>query len=91
MEDVMEKELFSKDDLYKKLGPCLNLKIKDLRRDGIEDVSKKDIWDYLKKFKWKKEEPFLSDMVNDILNTDNIVFKDYVDGIIKEKENKKDK
>ena len=39
----MEKELFSKDDLYKKLGPCLNLKIKDLRRDGIEDVSKKDI------------------------------------------------
>lgn len=87
----MDKDLFSKDELYKKLGPCLNSKIKELNRVGIDNVSKKDIWNYLKKFKWKNDEPFLSDMVNDILNVDNMVLKDYVEGIIKEKETKKDK
>ena len=43
----MDKDLFSKDELYKKLGPCLNSKIKELNRVGIDNVSKKDIWNYL--------------------------------------------
>ena len=74
------------EDLFIKLGPCFNTKIKELNREGIDYIKKEDIWNYLKTNKWKDEYPYLSDMVADILNLDNYVLKGYVDNYIKERD-----
>ncbi len=74
------------EDLFIKLGPCFNTKIKELNREGIDYIKKEDIWNYLKMNKWKDEYPYLSDMVADILNLDNHVLKGYVDNYIKERD-----
>ncbi len=82
----MDKELSNNDELFKKLGPCLNSKIKELKRNNIDYIKKEDIWNYLKRNKWKDSNPYLSEMVNDILYLDNTLLKDYVDGYIKDRD-----
>ncbi len=74
------------EDLFIKLGPCFNTKIKQLNREGIDYIKKEDIWNYLKRNKWKDSNPYLSEMVNDILYLDNTLLKDYVDGYIKDRD-----
>lgn len=59
-------------DLYKRVKPALNSKIKELRRDKIDYVKEEDIWNYLIKTKWLNAKNLvLCDVVDDILNVEN--------------------
>ena len=71
-------EYKSQKELYQGLGPALNLKVKYLRKAKYKEITKEDIWDYLKETKWKNSINLtLSDMVQDILHTDNSEFISY--------------
>lgn len=70
----MEKNLGinSKIDLYKRLTPALNCKIRELEKKEFKYIKKEDIWNYLLKTKWENVVGLdLSSMVDDILNLDN--------------------
>lgn len=59
-------------ELYQGLIPALNVKLKLLKRNNYNDITKEDIWDYLKERKWKNSVDLtLADMVQDIIHTDN--------------------
>ncbi len=61
----------SKIDLYKRVLPALNCKVRELKRAGVDNIEKEDIWNYLLKVKWANAVGLnLSDMVNDILKID---------------------
>lgn len=65
-------EYKNQEELYKGLIPALNTRMKYLKRDKIKDISKEDIWNYLKETKWKNSiDLTLADMVQDILHTDS--------------------
>lgn len=85
----MDFGLNSSVDLYKRLTPALNSKIKELKHYNINNVKKEDIWNYLMKNKWDNVKGLaLSDMVDDILNSDNEKIKKYLeDKQAKEKKN----
>lgn len=85
----MDFGLNSSVDLYKRLTPALNSKVKELKHYNINNVKKEDIWNYLMKNKWDNVKGLaLSDMVDDILNSDNEKIKKYLeDKQAKEKKN----
>lgn len=59
-------------ELYQGLIPALNVKLKLLKRNNYNDITKEDIWNYLKERKWKNSVDLtLADMVQDIIHTDN--------------------
>lgn len=65
-------EYKSQVELYQRLIPALNVKIKYLKRNKISNIKREDIWNYLKETKWKNSiDLTLADMVQDILHTDN--------------------
>ena len=65
-------EYKSQEELYKGLIPALNVKIKYLKKNKIKDITKEDIWNYLKETKWKNSiDLTLADMVQDILHTNS--------------------
>ena len=61
----MEKDLGIKNkvDLYKRLLPALNCKVRELEKLHILNIKKEDIWNYLIKEKWdniaKKEKEYI--------------------------------
>ncbi len=72
-------------DLYKRLTPAMNCKIRELNKYKINYVKNEDIWNYLMTNKWKDEKGIsLAEMVDDILNLDN----NKLDCYVKEKLNK---
>lgn len=72
-------EYKSQSELYQRLIPALNVKIKDLKRNNHPEVTKDVIWNYLKENKWKVSTNLtLADMVQDILHTDNLDFVTYL-------------
>ena len=74
----MEDGISTLFDLYKRLTPCLNTKVRELRRSKFDLVKKEDIWNYFVKEKWKKEKGLTLDMmVDDILNIDNEILYNY--------------
>lgn len=74
---------FNTVEVYNKLVPCLNSKIKELNKFGINNITKEDIWNYLIRNVWKDSIPYLSDMVNDILKLDGSTIVKYVENEIK--------
>ena len=61
----------NKIDLYKRVLPALNCKVRELDRQGIKNVKKEDIWNYLLKIKWANAVGLsLGEMVDNILNID---------------------
>jgi len=65
-------------ELYQGLIPALNVKIKRLKKSNYKDITKEDIWNYLKETKWKNSiDLTLADMVQDILHTDNSELASY--------------
>lgn len=65
-------EYKSQSELYQGLIPALNVKVKYLKKAGYKDITKEDIWNYLKESKWKSSiDLTLGDMVQDILHIDN--------------------
>lgn len=74
----MDLEFSSLKDLYLRVEPALTSKKTELDRNGLSYIDKKDIWDYLVENKWKMGiDLTLSDIVDDILNTDNNLIDKY--------------
>lgn len=68
----MDLGINSSIDLYKRVMPAINCKIRELAKYNINYVKKEDIWNFLMKEKWQNEKGImLSEMVDDILNLDN--------------------
>ena len=63
----METEKFYK--FRKQLVPVLRTKVHELKKIGITNVSKQDIWNNMVYAKWKNEKEIgLSEKANDILS-----------------------
>ena len=74
----MDLEFSSLKDLYLRISPALKTKKIELDRMGLSYIEEKDIWDYLVENKWKVGKDLtLSDIVDDILNTDNTSIDKY--------------
>ena len=71
-------EYKSQAELYKSLIPALNVKLKLLKFSKYNDISREDIWNYLKNSKWRfSVDLTLADMVNDIIHVDNNEVSNY--------------
>lgn len=80
----MDVAFESLEELYKRIKPALITKKNEMNRDGYIYIKEEDIWNYLKEVKWKNARDLsLSEMISDILNTDNII----IDSYLKEKLN----
>lgn len=68
----MDFEFSSKEELFQRIKPALSAKVSELRRLGYSYINQMDIWNYLIENVWiKSKNLMLSDIVNDILHTDN--------------------
>ena len=86
---MVEIEFNSLEELYNRLRPALNVKLSELKANGYGYLKLEDIWNYLKENKWKSSHDLmLSDMVSDILNSDNALIDDYFKEKINEKNRK---
>ena len=82
----MDIEFNNVKELYERLLPALNTKVKELKRNDIDYVKKEDIWNYIKDKKWSKANNLLLyQMVDDILNLDNFEIDEYVKEEIRKK------
>lgn len=71
----MDIEFKSARELYIKVIPALNTKRRMLNKKGIK-ISDKEIFEYLVKNIWSAKEGLaLCDIVNDILSTNDDVFR----------------
>lgn len=62
----------TKEDLYERITPALNVKLNELKRLNYFNIKKEDIWNYLSYEKWSKAHGLtLSDIVRDIIHLDN--------------------
>lgn len=78
----------SLEELYNKLLPVLKTKVNELKLREIDYISEIDIWNYQTN-KWSKSTNLMfSDMVSDILNTNNKLYDDYVKNKWKEQTKK---
>ena len=72
-------EYKNQKELYEVLIPAMNVKLKLLKKSKYLDITYDDIWEYLRDFKWKDSVDLtLSDMVQDIIHTDNLEIVNYV-------------
>ena len=75
----MEKTINSQTKLYKKVLPALRTKRHELLLNGIKIVKEIDIWNYNKEYNWKNAKNLtLASMVDNILNTSDKSYEDYV-------------
>ena len=75
----MDINFTSIEELYKRVYPALKSKVKELNKNGINYIKEEDIWNCLVELRWKKDKGLLlSDVVDDILNTENSVIDNYV-------------
>lgn len=73
-------EYKNQEELYQGLIPALNTKIKYLKRSNYNNITKDDIWNYLKETKWKSSiDLTLADMVQDILHVEARDIENYKD------------
>ena len=69
IKDIEFKDAF---DLYNRVKPALNIKVKELKRENYDYIKEEDIWNYLIKNKWSDAKGLvLCDVVNDILHAEN--------------------
>ena len=75
----MDFEFSSLKELYNHIKPALETKASEMHRLGFDYIKCEDIWNYLKENKWKKSSDLsLYEMINDVLNTDNVLIDTYV-------------
>lgn len=76
MNDFKFKSL---NELYERLLPALRSKKKELNKNGFNYIHEEDIWNYLKGHVWYNNTNLTLDkMVDDILNTNNQEFEDFM-------------
>lgn len=74
----MDIKINSQEELLKLVKPALRTKRHELMGAGIKIVRESDIWNYNIK-KWKNDSGLtIADLVNDILNTSNKEYENYV-------------
>lgn len=84
--DNMDIEFNSVKELYDRLIPALDTKVKELERCDLDYIKRDDIWNYLKETKWRiATNLLLYQMVDDILNLDNEEIDEYVKEQIRKK------
>lgn len=67
----MEKSINTKIDLYNRIKPAINVKIKDIKREYNINVTINEIFSYLEIKIWpEKLNLSLSEMIEDIFNLD---------------------
>lgn len=75
----MNSEINSLKDLYQLLLPALKSKKREMKLLKYSYIKEIDIWNYIKDNIWQNSNNLtLSDMVSDILNTDNDLIGNYV-------------
>lgn len=75
------------DDLYKRLKPALYSKVVELKRQGLDYIKEKDIFNYLLESSWnKKDNLSIAELTNDILYLDNNLITNYVMNMLKNTE-----
>lgn len=75
----MESKINSQKDLFNHLLPALRTKKHELIAKGIKIVTEYDIWNYNKVTNWiNSKELTLAMMVDNILNTDDKIYEEYV-------------
>ena len=80
-----EIKFHSLNELYKRLLPALRSKKKQLLKNGIAYIHEEDIWNCCKDYCWSSRKNLeLYNMVDDILNTPDYVFDNYIKNIIGE-------
>lgn len=81
MNEEKDIEFNSVIDLYNRVKPALNSKMKELKREKYDYIKEEDIWNYLIKNKWSNANGLvLCDVVDDILHTEN----EKIDAFVKE-------
>ncbi len=76
----------SLNELYSRIYPALESKRKELHRNKMTYIHVEDIWNCCKDVLWSNARNLgLHNMVDDILNTDNSVFDDYIKNIVASK------
>ena len=84
--EIKDIEFNSVFDLYKRVKPALNSKVKELRREKYDYIKEEDVWNYLVKNKWASAQGLvLCEIVDDILNAEN----KKIDRFIKDERKKK--
>ena len=69
----------SLNELYERLVPAIETKVNELKNKGIKYISVDDIWNYQKKYNWSKSKDLtLSECVDNILNTNDLEYKQYM-------------
>lgn len=69
----------SKEELYERVTPALNVKLNELKKLNYFDIEKDDIWNYLIIKKWSKSIGLtLADIVSDIIHLDNKELYNYI-------------
>jgi len=75
----MDLEFSSLKDLYLRVDPALTAKRLEMERKGYKNIKNTDIWKYLVEAKWKNgKDLMLSDIVDDILNTECSLIDNYI-------------
>lgn len=73
------KKIETLEELYKRVKPALRTKRHELYMKDKKFISEKDIWNYNKENIWMEVKGLtLSQMVDDILNTDDKIYEQYV-------------
>ena len=73
------REYKSQKELYLNLVPALNVKMKHLKRSNYKNITREDIWNYLRDNKWRYGiDLTLADMVQDIIHLDNLEIKNII-------------
>lgn len=75
----MDEKFSSLKELYERLLPALKSKKEEMHKNHMIYISEIDIWNYFRETKWNKGLNLtLFDMVDDILNTDNLLIDEYI-------------
>ena len=75
----MEVEFKNIKELYERVTPALKSKVRELRKNKITYIKEVDVWNCLIELYWKNQKGLvLSEVVDDILNTDNSIIEDYM-------------
>ena len=65
-------------ELYNRLLPALRSKVSELKNNGYDYLNVNDVWNYLRDTRWQNGHNLtLSDMVSDILYSDNELIDAY--------------
>lgn len=75
----MELEFSNEQELFNRIKPALQTKKSQMIRNGYRYIKTEDIWNYLKQKVWiKSHDLSLSNIVHDILDSDETLIDEYL-------------